>query len=57
MGAVVLLTSAGCVLDTERADFAMLGREPETIDPGLCSGQPGGRIILNAFENSESHSL
>ncbi|HKI83657.1 MAG TPA: peptide ABC transporter substrate-binding protein [Candidatus Krumholzibacteria bacterium] len=28
----------------------MLGREPESLDPGLCSAQPGGRILSNAFE-------
>ncbi len=40
----------GCGLREDAADFTMLGREPESLDPGLCSAQPGGRILSNAFE-------
>ena len=40
----------GCGFEDEPADFTMLGREPESLDPQLCTGQPGGRILENVFE-------
>ncbi len=47
---MAFLSSGGCGLDEEAAEFSMLGREPESLDPALCTGQPGGRILLNIFE-------
>lgn len=44
------LLAQGCALDSEPADFTFLNNEPESIDPGRVSGQPGGRIALNLFE-------
>jgi len=44
------LALSGCALEEERADFRYLNNEPETIDPGRVSGQPGGRIVLSTFE-------
>jgi oligopeptide transport system substrate-binding protein len=42
---------AGCGGEREKADFVwLLGAEPETIDPGTVSGQPGGRVARNLFE-------
>lgn len=41
---------SGCGLTEDRADFTMLGREPENLDPQLCTAQPGGRILENVFE-------
>lgn len=46
-----VLLLGGCGGVTRTPDFVFLvGAEPETIDPGLVSGQPGGRIARNIFE-------
>jgi oligopeptide transport system substrate-binding protein len=40
-----------CSKDRRQPDFAyLLGAEPETIDPTLCSGQPEGRVARTLFE-------
>ena len=44
------LSTWSCALDEEAADFAFLNDEPESIDPGRVTGQPGGRIALSLFE-------
>jgi len=43
---------AGCgTTGGEKPDFVFLiGAEPETIDPALVSGQPGGRVANNILE-------
>jgi oligopeptide transport system substrate-binding protein len=47
--AVVL--SAGCVRREASADLVIInGPEPETIDPGVLTGQADGRIALALFE-------
>ncbi|NNF08576.1 MAG: peptide ABC transporter substrate-binding protein [Candidatus Eisenbacteria bacterium] len=46
-----LILGSGCGDTEEKPDFVfLLGAEPETFDPALCSGQPGGRVCLNLFE-------
>jgi oligopeptide transport system substrate-binding protein len=46
-----VLTAVSCAVDDVDPEFVFLiGTEPETIDPGLVSGQPGGRVALNIFE-------
>lgn len=47
---LLALVSPGCALDERPADFRWLNVEPESIDPGRTSDQPGGRIALNLFE-------
>jgi oligopeptide transport system substrate-binding protein len=45
------LAWSGCSQDERQPDFAyLLGAEPETIDPGICSGQPEGRVARTLFE-------
>ncbi|HYV50319.1 MAG TPA: peptide ABC transporter substrate-binding protein [Dongiaceae bacterium] len=42
---------SACSRDSHPPDFAyLLGAEPETIDPTLCSGQPEGRVARTIFE-------
>ena len=53
LGAVfaLLVFSGGCGDDAPGAQFVfLLGAEPETIDPGQVTGQPGGRVASNLFE-------
>ncbi len=50
LGGLLAASSIGCALEDQPADFTMLGREPETLDPQLCTAQPGGRILENVFE-------
>ncbi len=48
---VLLVSLAGCRVADEQVDFVwLLGAEPETLDPSLLSGQPGGRVARNIFE-------
>lgn len=50
VGAVVLALVLGTGVE-RRADFVFdINTEPETIDPALISGQPGGRIANCLFE-------
>jgi oligopeptide transport system substrate-binding protein len=45
------LLAAGCAGEDQDPDFIfLLGAEPETIDPALVSGNPGGRVCSNIFE-------
>lgn len=44
------LSTWSCALDEQKADFTFLNAEPESIDPGRVTGQPGGRIALSLFE-------
>ena len=45
------MTLGGCGQTVGDADFVfLLGAEPETIDPAILSGQPGGRAARNIFE-------
>jgi len=45
------LLVAGCGEDRVQPDFVfLLGAEPESIDPGISSGQPDGRVARNIFE-------
>lgn len=46
-----LLAVLACAKDGTRPEFVfLLGAEPETIDPGMSSGQPDGRVARNLFE-------
>jgi oligopeptide transport system substrate-binding protein len=57
LSAVWLVTAAGCTRVGPKPDFVWIaGAEPETIDPGLCSGQAGGRVARNIFEGLTSHN-
>jgi oligopeptide transport system substrate-binding protein len=48
---LLVFSLAGCGHHESDADFVfLLGAEPETIDPGTASGQPGGRVARNIFE-------
>lgn len=49
--AALVFGSSGCGGGSPAPDFVFLvGAEPETIDPGTVSGQPGGRVDRNIFE-------
>jgi oligopeptide transport system substrate-binding protein len=50
LGVLFAGCAAGCGSGEERADFRFLNVEPESIDPGRSSDQPGGRIVANLFE-------
>ena len=51
LAAALLLAVGGCATDEVTADFVwLIGAEPETLDPALLSGQPGGRVARNIFE-------
>lgn len=44
------LVLAGCAIE-EQADLRIInGKEPETLDPGVMSGQPDGRVGQSLFE-------
>ena len=48
---IALIGLGGCGGKEAPADFVwLLGAEPESIDPGLVTGQPGGRVARNIFE-------
>ena len=47
---VVLLAMTGCGGGGDPGFVWLSGAEPETIDPGLVSGEPGGRAARNLFE-------
>jgi len=50
-GALLLVALNFGASNEERADFVFLnGSEPQTIDPGLLTGVPGGRITMSLFE-------
>ncbi len=52
----LLAAAAGCSRVGPEPDFVWIaGAEPETIDPGLCSGQAGGRVARNIFEGLTTH--
>jgi oligopeptide transport system substrate-binding protein len=51
LAVVALAAATGCGKREAPPDFVfLLGAEPETIDPGTASGQPGGRVARNIFE-------
>lgn len=52
---LAILWLAGCQRTASRADLVFInGAEPETLDPGLITGQPEGRIVNALFEGLTS---
>lgn len=46
-----------CTRLQPKADFTFLnGAEPESLDPGIVTGQPEGRLCLALFEGLTSHN-
>ncbi|MGV3772642.1 MAG: peptide ABC transporter substrate-binding protein [Verrucomicrobiales bacterium] len=47
----VSVVLGGCTISEPPADLRIInGKEPETLDPGLLTGQPDGRVALSLFE-------
>ena len=47
----LLLFAAGCALEAERADLRVInGKEPESLDPAVITGQADGRVVNSLFE-------
>src|SRR5213596_969567 len=48
---VAVLLLAGCTRSVPSADLVIInGAEPESLDPGLLTGQADGRVALELFE-------
>lgn len=48
---LVLLLASGCAPYDKPADLRIInGKEPESIDPAILTGQPDGRVCLSLFE-------
>ena len=42
---------AGCAFEEQRADLRIInGKEPESLDPAIITGQPDGRVVNALFE-------
>jgi oligopeptide transport system substrate-binding protein len=54
----LLLPFTGCSrLSAPKADFTFInGAEPESLDPGIVTGQPDGRLCLALFEGLTSRN-
>ena len=56
LAAALLL--AGCVRSGPPADLVIInGAEPESLDPGLLTGQADGRVALELFEGLTRYEI
>src|SRR5688572_2700870 len=47
---LVVLLCGGCALEQPAELRIINGKEPETLDPAVATGQPDGRVIQSLFE-------